>query len=228
MTLEPKFVSLAALGDFVTLSDEDSAVRARTFFETMKKRHTIRQFAPDPVPREIVQDCIAAAGRAPSGANQQPWHFALVGDPEIKRRLRAAAEAEERAFYASKASDEWLKALAPLGTDENKPYLEIAPWLICVFAQRRGGPEPGDNGKTYYMSESVGIACGFLIAALHHAGLATLTHTPNPMQFLNDICGRPNTEKPYMIVVVGKPAADARVPEHALNKKPLQAIMSEF
>jgi nitroreductase len=226
--MTPNFVPLAELGDHIDLSTEEMAARARAFLNEVKRRHSIRQFAPDPVPRAIVEDCIAAAGRAPSGANQQPWHFALVGDPETKRKIRAAAEREERAFYAGKASGEWLRALAPLGTDENKPYLEIAPWLICVFAQRRGGPEPGDDHKTYYMNESVGIACGFLIAALHHAGLATLTHTPNPMTFLNEVLNRPLSEKAYMIIVAGRPGADARVPEHALKKKALADIMSAF
>lgn len=226
--MEPRFTPLAGLGDHVDLPAAEMAARARAFLDDMKRRHTIRQFAPDAVARSVIEDCIAAAGRAPSGANQQPWHFALIGDRKVKRQIRAAAEAEERAFYASKASKEWLQALAPLGTDENKPYLEIAPWLIAVFAQRRGGPEPGDDGKVYYMNESVGIACGFLLVALHRAGLATLTHTPNPMGFLNELLGRPPSEKPYMIVVAGKPAGDARVPEHALKKKALTEIMSVF
>lgn len=200
--------------------------RARAFREAMRRRHTIREFAPDPVPRAIIEDCIAAAGLAPSGANHQPWHFVLVGNPAVKKAIRAAAEAEERAFYAGRAGAEWLAALAPLGTDADKPFLEIAPWLIAVFAQRRGGPERGDSRKNYYVNESVGIACGFLIAALHQAGLATLTHTPNPMTFLSNTLGRPPSEKPYLLVVAGKAAADARVPDHALKKKALDDILT--
>lgn len=228
MAKSPVFLPLQQLADFEAPSPEDMATRARAFFEEMKRRHTIRQFSPEPVPQGIIEDCIAAAGRAPSGANQQPWHFVLIGDLEVKRRIREAAETEERAFYASKASSEWLEALAPLGTDENKPYLEIAPWIIAVFAQRRGGPEAGDNQKVYYMNEGVGIACGFLLVALHRAGLATLTHTPNPMTFLSEILGRPPTEKPYMLIVAGLPARDAAVPEHALRKKALKDILSVF
>ncbi|MEE2690614.1 MAG: nitroreductase family protein [Pseudomonadota bacterium] len=225
---EPQFTPLAELGDFIDLPTEEMAARAEAFLADMKRRHTVREFAPDPVPREIIETCIAAAGTAPSGANHQPWHFALIGDPGVKRRLREAAEAEERAFYAGKASAEWLEALAPLGTDDVKPYLEVAPWLIAVFAQRRGGPSPGDDRKNYYVNESVGIAVGFLLAALHRAGLATLTHTPNPMTFLNETLGRPATEKPYMLIVAGRPAADARVPRHALRKKALKDILSVF
>ncbi len=225
---QPQFTPLADLGDFIDLPTEEMAARSKAFLAEIRRRHTVRDFAPDPVPREIVEACIAAAGTAPSGANHQPWHFALIGDPGIKRRLREAAEAEERAFYAGKASDEWLGALAPLGTDAVKSYLEIAPWLIAVFAQRRGGPEAGDDRKNYYINESVGIACGFLLAALHHAGLATLTHTPNPMTFLNEALRRPSTEKPYMLIVAGKPAASALIPHHALKKKALGDIMSVF
>ncbi|MEX0646073.1 MAG: nitroreductase family protein, partial [Parvularculaceae bacterium] len=179
--------SLEVLGDYNDLSAAETAARARAFFDDIRRRHTIREFSAAPVALGVVEDCIAAAARAPSGANQQPWHFVLIGDAAVKKQIREAAEREERAFYADKASAEWLKALAPLGTDEVKPYLETAPWLIAVFAQRRGGPQPGDNQKTYYMNESVGIACGFLLDALHRAGLATLTHTPNPMGFLADI-----------------------------------------
>ena len=226
MSKEFPSTSLKELGDFSDVSPEEMAARARAFLADISRRHTIRMFSTEPVPQAVVEDCIAAAARAPSGANQQPWHFVLVGDAEAKRKIRGAAEAEERAFYADKASAEWLKALAPLGTDEVKPYLETAPWLIAVFAQRRGGPGRGDTLKTYYMNESVGIACGFLLVALHQAGLATLTHTPNPMGFLSDILGRPTTEKPYMIIVVGKPAVDARVPLHALKKKALKDVLT--
>ncbi|WP_375790372.1 nitroreductase family protein [Amphiplicatus metriothermophilus] len=223
--MQPEFVPLAALGDYVARADEEMRARARAFFEEIRRRHTVREFSPEPVPRDVVETCIAAAGRAPSGANQQPWRFVLVGDREIKRKIRAAAEAEERAFYAGKASPEWLDALAPLGTDEVKPYLEIAPWLIAVFAERRNAAATGREQKTYYMNESVGIATGFLIAALHHAGLATLTHTPNPMAFLSEILDRPPSEKPYMLIVAGRPAANAQVPKHALKKKALEDIL---
>ncbi len=167
-----------------------------------------------------------AAGTAPSGANHQPWHFAVIRSPEKKRALREAAETEEREFYSGKASQEWIDALAPLGTDEIKPYLETAPYLIVIFGQRRGGLYPGDDKQNYYVNESVGIATGFLIAALHDAGLATLTHTPNPMKFLNQICERPANEKPVMVLVVGHASPDATVPVHATIKKPLEQISS--
>ncbi|MEO1015099.1 MAG: nitroreductase family protein [Pseudomonadota bacterium] len=199
---------------------------AKAFFEAIRTRHTIREFKPDPVPRELIETCIAAAGRAPSGANHQPWHFVAVQDPGMKRKIRLAAEEEERAFYGGRAGEEWLDALAPIGTDADKPFLETAPWLIAVFAQRRGGLAPGDDRKNYYVMESVGLACGFLIAALHSAGLGTLTHTPNPMSFLTKALGRPETEKPFVLLVVGKMADDARVPDHALKKKALKEIMT--
>jgi len=216
---EPEFVYLSELGDFIERAPDDMTARARAFFEEAARRHTIRDFRPDPVPLEVIEHCVAAAGRAPSGANHQPWRFVAVRDPDMKRRIRLAAEEEERAFYGGRAGAEWLDALAPIGTDANKPFLETAPWLIAVFAQRRGGVEPGDDKKNYYIHESVGIACGFLIMALHHAGLATLTHTPNPMTFLNETLGRPKTEKPYLLIVTGLPADDATVPRHALKKK---------
>jgi len=174
----------------------------------------------------VIEEAIRAAGTAPSGANHQPWHFAIVSGPELKHRIRVEAEKEEAAFYAGKAGREWLEALAPLGTDEDKSYLDVAPWHIVVFGQRRGGIEPGEKKTNYYVTESVGIACGLLLAALHKAGLATLTHTPSPMGFLRDLCGRPADEKPVMIVVVGHPAPDAVVPAHALRKKPLEQISS--
>ena len=205
---------------------EEMIARTRAFHERVSTRRTCRFFSDAPVPREVIENAILAAGTAPSGANHQPWHFAVVSSPELKRRMREAAEREERAFYAGKAGSEWLEALAPLGTDEHKPYLEVAPWHIVVFGQRKGGIEPGDRKQNYYVTESVGIACGILLLALHEAGLATLTHTPNPMGFLNRLCGRPPTEKPVMIIVAGKAAADATVPEHALIKKPLDQISS--
>ncbi len=212
------------LPDRQSYGDAEMAERARDFLAGMKTRHTVRDFAPTPVPRGIVEDCLRAAGTAPSGANHQPWHFVAVGDPAVKRRIREAAEAEERAFYAGKAGEEWLRDLGPLGTDPDKPFLEIAPWLIVVFAERYRVGADRRIGKNYYIGESVGIATGMLITALHSAGLATLTHTPNPMRFLNDICGRPENEKPYMILVAGHAAAGATVPRHAKVKKPLEEI----
>ena len=184
----------------------------------------MRDYSDRPVDRAIVEQAILAAGSAPSGANHQPWHFVVLTDAERRKALREAAEAEERAFYAGKASEEWLEALAPLGTDADKPFLETAPVLIAVFAQKRGGERAGQDKKNYYINESVGIACGFLLAALHEAGLVTLTHTPNPMRFLNEVCERPVSEKPYMLIVGGYPAEGATVPEHALVKKSLNEI----
>jgi iodotyrosine deiodinase len=210
------------------LSDAQRIERATATFERLSSRRTCREFTAQPVPREVIEAAIRAAGTAPSGANHQPWHFAVIGSPELKRRIREAAETEERAFYANKASAEWLEALAPLGTDPDKPFLETAPWLIVVFAQRRGGIEEGDDRLNYYVTESVGIACGLLLATLHEAGLATLTHTPSPMGFLREICERPSGEKPLMVVVAGHPAPDAKVPEQALRKKPLERIASWF
>jgi iodotyrosine deiodinase len=207
-------------------SDEQRVCRSLAFYEAIKTRRTCRDFANTPVPREVIEAALLAAGTAPSGANHQPWHFAVISSPEKKRALRDAAETEEREFYAGKASQEWIDALAPLGTDEDKPYLEAAPYLIVIFGQRRGGLYPGDDKQNYYVNESVGIATGFLIAALHDAGLATLTHTPNPMKFLNEICQRPSNEKPVMVLVVGHPAPDATVPVHATIKKPLEQISS--
>ncbi|MCA1652744.1 MAG: nitroreductase family protein [Sphingomicrobium sp.] len=205
---------------------DEMIVRARAFAEHVARRRTCRFFSDEPVPREVIEQAVLAAGTAPSGANHQPWHFAIISSPEAKRAIRAAAEQEEQAFYAGKAGSEWLEALAPLGTDAVKPYLETAPWSIVVFGQRRGGIHAGDDKQNYYVTESVGIACGILLLALHEAGLATLTHTPNPMRFLNRLCGRPATEKPVMVIVTGKPAPGATVPAHALVKKPLEAIAS--
>nr|WP_247713151.1 nitroreductase family protein [Qipengyuania polymorpha] len=208
------------------LDDADAVSRAQALRDRLKQRRTCRYFSGEPVPREIIEAAIEAAGTAPNGANHQPWHFAVVSSPEKKRAIREAAEEEERNFYAGKASGEWLDALAPLGTDEDKPFLETAPWLIVVFAQRKGGIEEDGKTQNYYVNESVGIACGMLIATLHEAGLATLTHTPSPMGFLREICGRPEHEKPLMVVVVGHPAEGATVPAHALKKKPLEQISS--
>jgi nitroreductase len=212
------------LPDRRRFSDAEMLARARDFLIEMKTRHSVRAFAPTPVPRAVIEDCIRTAASAPSGANQQPWHFVAVGNPVIKKRIRAAAEAEERAFYGGKAGEEWLHDLAPLGTDDSKPFLEIAPWLIVIFAERYRVEANRKIGKNYYINESVGIATGMLITALHCAGLATLTHTPNPMRFLNEICGRPENEKPYMILVAGHAAEDATVPRHAKVKKPFDEI----
>lgn len=208
------------------LTDEERIARARAFREEMATRRSCRMFSDRPVPREVIEEAILAAGTAPSGANHQPWHFAVISSPELKHRIRLAAEEEERAFYAGKAGQEWLEALEPLGTDEDKSYLDAAPWHIVVFGQRHGGLEPGEKKTNYYVTESVGIACGLLLAALHKAGLATLTHTPAPMGFLRELCGRPDDEKPLMIVVAGHPSDDAVVPLHALKKKTLEQIAS--
>lgn len=212
--------------DFPSYPIEDMQMRAEAFHRAMQSRRSVRAFSHRPVPQSIIEHCVLTAGTAPSGANHQPWFFACAGSKDVKQKIRKAAEEEERAFYDSRASGEWLDALAPIGTDADKPYMEIAPWLVCIFAQRRGGVNEGDDKKNYYIHESVGIATGMLIAACHHAGLATLVHTPNPMKFLNDICGRPPTEKPFLILVAGYPAEDAKVPNHALIKKPLETIAS--
>ena len=200
--------------------------RAVAFHAQMATRRSIRAFSDKAVPQDIIEQCVLAAGSAPSGANHQPWYFACVGSPEKKAEIREAAEAEEREFYSGRAAQEWIDALSPIGTDAQKPYMEIAPWLICIFAQRRGGIREGEDKKNYYIHESVGIATGLLIAACHNAGLATLVHTPNPMKFLNGLCGRPESEKPFLILVAGYPAKDAQVPKHALVKKPLGEIAS--
>ena len=214
-----------------SIDDATRIERARAMRDSLKERRTCRYFSDAAIPREVIEAAIEAAGTAPNGANHQPWHFAVVGSPEKKRAIREAAEEEEKRFYGAdgekpKASEEWLQALAPIGTDEEKPFLETAPWLIVVFAQRKGGIEEDGKTQNYYVNESVGIACGMLIATLHEAGCATLTHTPSPMGFLRDICGRPEHEKPLMSVVVGQPTDDATVPAHAVKKKPLSQIAS--
>ncbi|NRP18173.1 NADH dehydrogenase [Ensifer adhaerens] len=209
---------------WIERSPEEMAARAVQFYEDVNRRRTTRYFSERPVPRGVIETCLLAAGTAPSGANHQPWHFTVIESADIKKKVREAAEEEERVFYQQKAPQEWLDALAPLGTDEEKPFLETAPYLIAIFSQKRGGPNPGDMKKNYYVNESVGIATGILITALHHAGLATLTHTPAPMNFLNDICGRPESEKPFLILVVGYPAPDATVPVAGKVKKPLEQI----
>jgi len=195
--------------------------RSRAFAGELQRRRTVRQFSDRPVPREVIEACVEAAGTAPSGAHQQPWHFVVISDPAMKRAIRQAAEVAEAEFYATAPAD-WLAALAPLGTDEHKPYLEAAPYLIAIFAERYGRRPDGTRQTHYYVSESVGIAAGFLLAALHHAGLATLTHTPSPMGFLNNLLERPVNERALMLVVVGYPAPGAVVPD--LERKPLDAI----
>ncbi len=213
------------------MSDEESVARAQALRDRLKQRRSCRYFSDAPAPREAIEAAIEAAGTAPNGANHQPWHFAVVESLERKRAIREAAEAEERRFYGAdgddpKASEEWLGTLRDLGTDADKPFLETAPYLIVVFAQRKGGIEEDGQTQNYYVNESVGIACGMLIATLHEAGLATLTHTPSPMGFLREACERPEWEKPVMIVVVGRPAIDATVPAKATRKKPLSQIAS--
>lgn len=205
-------------------TEEEMKERAEAFLEGVRARRTVRTFAPDPIPLEVVERCVEAAGTAPNGANRQPWHFAVITDPEVKRRIREAAEEEERAFYGGRAPQDWLDALAHLGTDEHKPFLETAPVLIAIFAESYEETPGGERIKNYYVTESVGIATGILITALHTAGLATLTHTPSPMGFLNEILGRPKNERPFLLLVVGRPAPDTRVPE--ITKKPLDRIMS--
>jgi iodotyrosine deiodinase len=214
--------------EFERLSTEEQLNRSRQFLETMRTRRTVREFSTEPVPFELIENAVKAAGSAPSGANQQPWTFVVVSHPGVKRQIRMAAEAEEKASYEQRMSQEWLDALAPLGTDWRKPHLEDAPYLIVVFRQAYGLTTDPDSGepvkiKHYYSEESVGIAVGMLLCSLHLAGLATLTHTPSPMKFLSTILQRPENERPYVVIPVGYPAEDARVPD--ISKKPLDAIM---
>ena len=190
----------------------------------MQKRRTVRDFSDRPVPRELIEHCLSAAGTAPSGANLQPWHFVAISDPDVKREIRIAAESEEKEFYEHRAPKAWLEALAPLGTDWHKPFLETAPWLVAVFAQPFRILPDGTRSPTYYAIESVGIATGILVTAVHSCGLASLTHTPSPMGFLNRILKRPSREKPFLLLVVGHPARDARVPD--ISRKPLAKISS--
>jgi iodotyrosine deiodinase len=213
--------SFEPLSGYREYSPAEMEARAAAFAADLGRRRTTRHFSDRPVARRVIECCLRAAGSAPSGAHQQPWHFVVVGDPELKRRIRAAAEAAEREFYET-APAEWLAALAPLGTDAEKPYLETAPYLIAVFARRYGLDPDGARRTHYYVNESVGIATGFLLAALHHAGLVALTHTPSPMAFLSELLERPANEKPVLLVVTGYPAPDARVPR--LVRKPLHEI----
>jgi len=202
---------------FDEMPPEAMAARAAAFRNDMSRRRTVRHFSDRPVPRQLIEDCVMTGASAPSGANQQPWTFVCISNPDTKRAIREGAEEEERGFYGGRASAEWLDALAPLGTDANKPFLETAPWLIAIFAQRYGVRADGSRIKHYYVPESVGIATGLLIAALHNAGLVALTHTPSPMGFLNTICGRPENEKPAILLVTGYPAVGATVP--AIRRK---------
>ena len=214
------------LPDRQDLDDAEMLKRVEAFRDFMATRHTVRDYSTRPVDQAVIEACVAAAGTAPSGANHQPWHFVAVQDPAIKKQIRDAAEEEERKFYAGGASDEWIKALEPIGTNDHKPHLEDAPWLIVVFAQRYGVFDDGTRYKNYYVPESVGIATGMLLTALHTAGLVTLTHTPNPMKFLGDLLERPDSEKATMIIAVGHAAEAATVPSVAKMKKPLNEILS--
>lgn len=216
---EPVFVPLSTYQEY----PPDEMQRRATEFQTeIERRRTVREFSDRPIPREVIEACLRTAGTAPNGANLQPWHFVVVTDPKLKHAIRVAGEKEEREFYEHKAPQEWLDALAPLGTNADKPFLEVAPYLIVIFAETYGLLPDGRKVKHYYVQESVGIATGLLIAAVHHAGLVSLTHTPNPMGFLNSLLGRPVHERPFLILVVGYPAEDARVPD--IRKKPLEAI----
>jgi nitroreductase len=218
--------------EFVTLSTyreyppDKMRRRAAEFFEEVTRRRTVREFSDRPVDRRVIDDCLRAAGTAPSGANLQPWHFVVITDAEIKRRIRESAEVEEREFYENRAPPEWLEALEPLGTDASKPFLEAAPLLIAIFVQNSGTRPDGSTFKHYYAVESVGLASGILITALHHAGLATLTHTPSPMGFLNNILARPANERPFLLLVAGYPAENAEVPD--ISRKPLDDYVTSF
>jgi len=218
---EPVFLPLTSWRE---LPVETMQSEARAFYEDLDRRRTVREYSDRPIPPGVLEDCLRAAGTAPSGANLQPWHFVVVQDPEIKRRIRLAAEEEERAFYDGRAPQSWLDALAPLGTDAHKPFLERAPALIAIFGERYGIAADGSKQKRYYVDESVGLATGLLIAALHKAGLATLTHTPSPMGFLREILGRGDNERPFLLLVVGYPDADARVPD--IGRKALEEFVT--
>jgi iodotyrosine deiodinase len=217
--MPPTFLPLASYREY---PPEEMARRGREFHEELARRRTVREFSDRPIPAGVIEQCLMAAATAPSGANLQPWHFVVITDPAVKRAIREAAEAEEREFYERRATPEWLEALAVLGTDANKPFLETAPTLIAIFGESYGVRPDGAQVKHYYVAESVGIATGLLVAAVHHAGLASLTHTPSPMGFLNTILGRPANERPFLLLVVGYPAEGARVP--AITKKRLTDI----
>ncbi len=218
---QPTYIPLSEYREYPV---EEMKQRAADFYADIQRRRTVRDFSDRPVPREIIENCLRAAGTAPSGANQQPWHFAVISDPVIKKQICEAAEEEERSFYSGRAPDEWLDALAHLGTDEHKPFLETAPYLIVIFAQNYGQGSDGEKIKHYYVTESVGIATGMLVTAIHNAGLASLTHTPSPMGFLGKILNRPPNERAFLILVVGYPQDDTRVP--VITKKSLDEIAS--
>jgi iodotyrosine deiodinase len=214
--------SLKPLDTFIAYPVEEMHRRATEFRHELQRRRTVRHFSDRPVPREIIEECLVTAGTAPNGANLQPWQFVVISNAQVKHEIRTEAEKEEAEFYHRRAPQEWLDALAPLGTDEHKPFLETAPYLIAIFGKTHSTLPDGRRVKNYYVNESVGIATGFLIAALHHAGLVTLTHTPSPMGFLNTILNRPSGEKPFLLLVTGYPEKDARVP--VIQKKPLAEI----
>jgi nitroreductase len=216
-----KFIPLE---DYRQYSEDEMMKKSQAFYDDIKRRRTVRDFSDKPVPREVIENCIKAAGTAPSGANLQPWHFVVVSNSEIKKKIRIAAEEEEKEFYSNRAPKEWLEALEPLGTDEHKPFLETAPYLIAIFYKSYDTLPDGRQVKQYYAIESTGIATGILITAIHNAGLISLTHTPNPMNFLNEILGRPKSERPFLLLVVGYPATNAKVPD--IKKKSLQEIAS--
>ncbi len=218
---DPEFVPYDSYVGYDTLVQSK---RAEEFYHLLDRRRSVRQFSDTPVALEVIQDCIRAAGTAPSGAHMQPWHFVVVSSPEMKSQIRMAAEKEERSFYAERAPDEWLEALSHLGTDHNKPYLEIAPYLVVLFARNYGVRPDGTRFKHYYVSESVGIAAGMFIAAVHNAGLVTLTHTPSPMGFLGEILERPDNERAYLLMPVGYPAESVTVPN--LKRKALEEIVT--
>ena len=223
MTTTPDYPTVP-LDDYREYPLDEMRERLRSFYEDVRRRRTVRDFSDRPVPRDVIETALEAANTAPSGANLQPWHFVVVSGPETKKKIREAAEVEEREFYEHRASEEWLAALAPLGTDSNKPFLETAPYLIAVFLQKYGRLDDGRKVKHYYPTESTGLATGMLITALHRAGLATLTHTPSPMKFLNEILGRPTSERPFLLLVVGYPTEDARVPD--IERKSLDEFAS--
>ena len=212
--------------DFQEYPIEEIQSRALRYYENMSRRRTIRDFSRRLVPIDVIENCIRAAGTAPSGANQHPWHFVVIADPGKKRKIRLAAEKEEKEFYSTRAPKEWLDVLAPLGTNAHKPFLETAPYLIAIFAQNYGVDKNGKKSKHYYVNESVGIATGLLVSAIHYSGLASLTHTPSPMRFLNQILDRPDSERPFLLLIVGYPAADARVPK--IRRKSLSEITTYF
>ena len=205
---------------------EEIQSRALKYYKNMSRRRTIRDFSTREVPIDVIENCFRAADTAPSGANQHPWHFVVVTDPGKKKKIRVAAEKEEKGFYSTRAPKEWLDVLAPLGTDSHKPFLETAPYLIAIFAQNYGVDKDGKKSKHYYVNESVGIATGLLVSAIHYSGLASLTHTPSPMRFLNQILDRPDSERPFLLLIVGYPAADAKVPD--IRRKSLSEITTYF